>query len=110
MDFLFLLCYNQNVLFFDRGNYVSTEIAEKEKRYVGVKENLAYGFANAGQVFGYNLVAGGYLSLFFTKVFGIPEEAVATMILVLGIWDTINDPLMGSLIDKTRTRFGKLRP
>lgn len=82
----------------------------KEIRYVGVKENLAYGFANAGQVFGYNLVAGGYLSLFFTKVFGIPEAAVATMILVLGIWDTVNDPLMGSIIDKTRTRYGKLRP
>ncbi len=77
---------------------------------MGVKENLAYGFANAGQVFGYNLVAGGYLSLFFTKVFGIPGEAVATMILVLGIWDTINDPIMGGLIDKTRTRYGKLRP
>ena len=87
-------------------------MAEKEKeiRYVGVRENLAYGFANAGQVFGYNLVAGGYLSLFFTKVFGIPETAVATMILVLGIWDTINDPVMGGLIDKTRTRYGKLRP
>ncbi|MCM1284885.1 MAG: glycoside-pentoside-hexuronide (GPH):cation symporter [Acetobacter sp.] len=81
-----------------------------ETRYVGVKENLAYGFANAGQVFGYNLVAGGYLSLFFTKVFGIPPEAVSTMILFLGIWDTVNDPLMGSLIDKTRTRYGKLRP
>lgn len=79
-------------------------------RYVGVKENLAYGFANAGQVFGYNMVAGGYLSLFFTKVFGIPPEAVSTMIIVLGIWDTINDPLMGSLIDRTRTRYGKLRP
>ena len=83
---------------------------ESEKRYVGVRENLAYGFANAGQVFGYNLVAGGYLSLFFTKVFGIPEKAVATMILVLGIWDTINDPLMGGIIDRTRTRYGKLRP
>lgn len=82
----------------------------KEVRYVGVKENLAYGFANAGQVFGYNLVAGGYLSLFFTKVFGIPEEAVATMILVLGIWDTVNDPIMGGIIDRTRTRYGKLRP
>lgn len=82
----------------------------KETRYVGVRENLAYGFANAGQVFGYNLVAGGYLSLFFTKVFGIPEKAVATMILILGIWDTINDPLMGGIIDKTRTRYGKLRP
>lgn len=82
----------------------------KEIRYVGVKENLAYGFANAGQVFGYNLVAGGYLSLFFTKVFGIPAEAVASMILVLGIWDTINDPIMGGIIDRTRTRYGKLRP
>lgn len=89
---------------------MSTEVAVKEKRYVGVKENLAYGFANAGQVFGYNLVAGGYLSLFFTKVFGIPEQAVAVMILVLGIWDTVNDPLMGAIVDKTRTRYGKLRP
>ena len=88
-------------------------MAEKtinEKRYVGVRENLAYGFANAGQCFGYNLFAGGYLSLFFVKVFGIPEQAVATMILILGIWDTINDPLMGAIVDKTRSRFGKLRP
>lgn len=82
----------------------------EEKRYVGVKENLAYGFANAGQVFGYNLVAGGYLSLFFIKVFGIPEKAVATMILILGIWDTVNDPIMGGVIDRTRTKYGKLRP
>ncbi|MGN0532191.1 MAG: MFS transporter [Eubacterium sp.] len=89
---------------------VSSTESKKEIRYVGVKENLAYGFANAGQVFGYNLVAGGYLSLFFTKVFGIPTQAVSTMILFLGIWDTINDPLMGGIIDKTRTKYGKLRP
>ncbi len=81
--------------------------SKTEKRYVGVKENLAYGFANAGQVFGYNL--NGYLSLFFTKVFGIGQSAVSRMILFLGIWDTINDPLMGGIIDKTRTRYGKLR-
>lgn len=84
--------------------------ASNERCYVSVKENLAYGFANAGQVFGYNLVAGGYMSLFFTKVFRLPAGAVATMILILGIWDTINDPLMGVVVDRTRTRFGKLRP
>lgn len=83
-------------------------MADKEKRYVGVKENLAYGFANAGQVFGYNL--NSYFSLFFTKVFLIPQKAVSKMIFILGIWDTINDPLMGGIIDKTRTRYGKLRP
>lgn len=86
------------------------DTVKKETRYVGIKENLAYGFANAGQVFGYNLFAGSYLSMFFVKVFGIPSGAVATMILILGIWDTINDPLLGGIIDKTRTRYGKLRP
>ncbi len=90
----------------DTKNTVKSE--EKEIRYVGVKENLAYGLANAGQVFGYNLI--GYLSLFFTKVFAIPSAAVSKMVLFLGIWDTVNDPLMGGLIDRTRTRHGKLRP
>lgn len=89
---------------------MSDAVSRKEVRYVGVKENLAYGFANAGQVFGYNLFAGSYLSMFFVKVFGIPSGAVATMILILGIWDTVNDPLLGGIIDKTRTRYGKLRP
>ncbi len=79
-------------------------------RYVGVKETLAYGIANAGQCFGYNIIAGSYLSLFFVKVFGVPSGIVGTMMLVLGLWDTFNDPLMGTLIDKTRTRYGKLRP
>lgn len=81
----------------------------QEKRYVGVKENTIYGFANAGQVFGYNIVTS-YLSFFFVTVFEIPPAAVATMILFVGIWDTINDPIMGGIIDRTRTRYGKLRP
>jgi GPH family glycoside/pentoside/hexuronide:cation symporter/probable glucitol transport protein GutA len=56
------------------------------------------------------MFTGSYLSLFFVKVFGIPTGAVATMLLVLGIWDTINDPIMGGIVDKTHTRYGKLRP
>lgn len=87
-----------------------SETQHKDKRYVGVKETAIYGIANGGQVFGYNLVAGGWLSFFFTNVFGIPAEAVGIMLLTVGIWDAINDPLMGSIIDKTRTRYGKLRP
>lgn len=87
---------------------MNDETKQEAKRYVGIKENLAYGFANAGQVFGYNL--NSYFSLFFTKVFLIPQKAVSRMIFFMGIWDTINDPIMGGLIDRTRTRYGKLRP
>ncbi len=86
------------------------EEKKKEIRYVGVKENLMFGLANAGQCFSYNMFTGSYLSLFFVKVFGIPTGAVATMLLVLGIWDTVNDPIMGGIVDKTHTRYGKLRP
>ena len=86
------------------------EERKKDVRYVGVKENLLFGLANAGQCFSYNMFTGSFLSLFFIKVFGIPNGAVATMLLVLGIWDTINDPIMGGIVDKTHTRYGKLRP
>ncbi len=86
------------------------EEIKKDVRYVGVKENLLYGLANAGQCFSYNMFTGSFLSLFFIKVFGIPNGAVATMLLVLGIWDTVNDPIMGGIVDKTHTRYGKLRP
>lgn len=81
----------------------------KEKRYVGVKETVIYGVANGGQVIGYNMVRM-QLTFFLVTVFGIPSTAVATMITVMGIWDALNDPLMGTLVDKTRTNLGKLRP
>lgn len=81
----------------------------KQKRYVGVKETLIYGIANGGQCIGYNMVRA-QLTFFLVTVFGVPAEAVGTMILVMGFWDAFNDPLMGSIVDKTRTRYGKLRP
>ncbi len=81
----------------------------KEKRYVGIKETLIYGIANGGQCIGYNMVRT-QLTLYLVTVFGIPAKAVSLMILLMGFWDAFNDPLMGSIVDKTRTRYGKLRP
>ncbi len=81
----------------------------RQKRYVGVKEMLVYGIANGGQTMSYTFLSS-YLTYFFVNVFNIEPGAVATMIFVLGIWDTINDPIMGSVIDRTRSRYGKLRP
>ncbi len=82
---------------------------KKEMRYVGVKETLIYGIANGGQCIGYNMVRA-QLTFFLVTVFGVPAQAVTMMILLMGFWDAFNDPLMGSIVDKTRTRFGKLRP
>ncbi len=81
----------------------------EKKSYVSTKETLIYGLANGGQVIGYNMVRN-QLTFFLVTVFGVPASAVATMIFVLGLWDAFNDPLMGSIVDRTRTRYGKLRP
>lgn len=59
----------------------------------------------------YELYIHGVVSyLLFVNVFGIDPAIVATMLFIEGIWDAVNDPIMGSIVDKTRTRFGKLRP
>lgn len=81
----------------------------KQKRYVGVKETLIYGIANGGQCIGYNMIRAQF-NFFLVTIFGVPAKAVALMILVMGLWDAFNDPLMGSIVDRTRTRYGKLRP
>lgn len=85
------------------------DVTKKEKRYVGVKETVLFGVANGGQSFGYTLVRM-QMTFFLVTVFGIPPEAVSLMILIMGFWDAFNDPIMGAIVDKTRTRFGKLRP
>ena len=81
----------------------------KEKRYVGVKETLLYGIANGGQCIGYNMMTA-QRSFFLVSVFGVPESIVAAMLSVMAFWDAFNDPLMGAVVDRTRTRYGKLRP
>ncbi len=81
----------------------------KEKRYVGVKETLLYGIANGGQCIGYNMMTA-QRSFFLVSVFGVPESIVAGMLSVMAFWDAFNDPLMGAVVDRTRTRYGKLRP
>lgn len=86
------------------------------------KEALAYGIAGFGQ----NLVCtiiGSYLTVFLTDallfgsipeggIFGAISGATAVAFLMLGtrIFDALNDPIMGSIVDRTRTKWGKCRP
>mgnify|MGYP000305015024 CR=1 FL=1 len=51
-----------------------------------------------------------FLLYFYTDVFGIPASAVGTIFLVGRIWDAVNDPLMGTIADRTSTKMGKFRP
>src|SRR5512145_1907748 len=51
-------------------------------------------------------------TIFYTDVFGISAMSVGVMMLVTRIWDTVIDPAMGLIADRTRPRkgLGKYRP
>lgn len=51
-----------------------------------------------------------YLLYFYTDVFGLPSAVAGTMFLVTRIWDAVNDPIMGMIADRTKTKYGKFRP
>ncbi len=59
-------------------------------------------------------IMGSFLLPYYTDIAGLSIGSVATMFLLLKVWDAINDPLMGTLLDKlfAKCRFkgGKFRP
>lgn len=76
---------------------------------LSTKDYLSYSLSGYGQ----NLIFGimnGYLMVFYTDIFLIPSQIAGTMFLVAKLWDAINDPIMGTIMDKTRTKWGKMRP
>lgn len=70
---------------------------------------LAYGFGDIGCNFSWMFV-GNFLMIFYTDVCGIPMATVSLLMLISRFWDAINDPIIGSLSDRTKTRWGRYRP
>ena len=73
------------------------------------KEGIAFSLAGFGQ----NLICtivGSYLTVFMTDAIGAPALWVAFLMLFARIFDAMNDPIMGSIVDRTRTKWGKCRP
>jgi len=48
--------------------------------------------------------------IFYTDVFGLTASALATMLFVTRIWDMFSDVVIGTIADRTRTRWGRFRP
>ena len=80
-----------------------------EKKYL-TKMNI-WSFAVSG--FGQNLIIGfvnSYILFFYTDVFLLGAGPASLLMIISRIWDAVDDPVMGTLVDKTRTKWGKMRP
>jgi probable glucitol transport protein GutA len=71
-------------------------------------EKVSYGFYFFGQNVFFWLITL-FLLPFFTDA-GIPAITVAALALVVKVWDAVNDPIFGGIVDKIRFKKGKFLP
>lgn len=76
---------------------------------LSVAEKVGYSLGDFASNF-YWKVFDTFLLLFYTDVFGIPAGVAGTLFVVSRLWDAINDPMMGAIADRTKTRWGRYRP
>ena len=73
------------------------------------KEKAAYGLGAVGKDMVYMLSAS-YVLYYFQDILGVSAIAMGVILLVARIFDAFNDPIMGIIVAKTKTRWGKFRP
>ncbi|AGF58519.1 sugar (glycoside-pentoside-hexuronide) transporter [Clostridium saccharoperbutylacetonicum] len=70
---------------------------------------FAYGSGNFASQLSWTMVST-YLILFYTNAAGIAAGAVALIMLIVRIWDAIFDPIIGGIMERTHTKWGRFRP
>ena len=89
-------------------NIQNNEIQKTQDKYVSTREKLCFGIGAIGKDAICNLV-GAFLMLYFTDTLYLAPAFVGVLFFVARIWDAINDPMMGMIVDNTHTKFGKFR-
>lgn len=73
------------------------------------KQKAAFGIGAVGKDMVYALSAS-YVMYFYQDVLGLSATFVGLILMIARIFDAFNDPFMGVLVAKTRSRFGRFRP
>ena len=80
-----------------------------EKRTLTGLEKFAYGIGAVGKDMVYMLSAS-YVLYYFQDIMGVSAIAMGIILLIARVFDAFNDPIMGVIVAKTKTKWGKFRP
>lgn len=83
---------------------MSNILKDKTKREILAFSLLPFGMST---IYG---IMGTALNMYFTDVLGLSLGMTSIVLSATKIWDAVNDPMMGLIVDKTHTKFGKCRP
>ena len=83
---------------------------EAGETFLTWRETIAYALGRGAQGMGTSMMSSNYVNYFVTNLLGIDMIVFGSIRLWGGLWDAVNDVIQGILVDKTRTRHGKMRP
>jgi len=82
---------------------------ETTKKKVPLLNKIAYGVGTGGGNV-WSQIAAAFLLSYYTDTALLGAGAVASMFLICRIFDGISDLIMGAVVDRTKTKWGKARP
>ena len=81
----------------------------ENKQKLSLKSKISYGLGAVGKDMVYMLSAS-YVLYYFQDLLGVNAIAMGVILMVARVFDAFNDPIMGVVVAKTKTRWGKFRP
>ena len=73
------------------------------------RQKAAFGFGAFGKDLVYMLISG-YLLYYYNAVLGMDSAFIGTVLMIARVFDAVNDPAMGIVVAKTKTKWGRFRP
>ncbi|MBR4394672.1 MAG: MFS transporter [Oscillospiraceae bacterium] len=86
-----------------------SDLRKTENGKLPLRSTIAYSIGSSGANVSFYMI-NNYLMLFYTDIVTLSAAAISAIMLIARIWDAVNDPMMGMVEDRTRTRWGKFRP
>ncbi|MFW9901653.1 MAG: MFS transporter, partial [Candidatus Thorarchaeota archaeon] len=83
-------------------------MSEKQLKF-SLKQAVGYGIGQFSDTISLQLF-NMYVFTFYFAVVGIDVNLITFVFIIWSIWNAINDPLLGALSDRTKTRFGRRKP
>lgn len=84
-----------------------SNVTKKEKTSLTLATGYAMG--EVGCQMSWYMI-NNFLTIFYTDIVGLSASAISLIMLIARVWDAINDPMMGSIADRTNTKWGRFRP
>lgn len=86
-----------------------SEVPAPTEEKLSLSTKIAYGAGDLGPALTTNVMSF-FLLFFFTNVAGMSAGLAGTVLMISKIWDAVNDPIVGVLSDRTRSRWGRRYP